>query len=270
MGVVPDHFYKQTYSNEQFEKLCAEFELPKSQRKEIRTALEDFAAIWRGHTPDQGMIRRPSKDIKALKRVSEKATKLLREIERLSLDAQSEMRVENSNAYTDSIFPEREYSKIGHKYFRYIDQDRLETTIIEEVPDLVRSVEIIKNLADAAAAKNRPAPTGRRHNMAMATWMANIVDLWTETLGRAFTRDATAKGEPLSKAAAFCVATFNPIDPKIPNSRVLYEMKKAIARERKSITGKNVVKNKVESGGLRCGLEVSSFAAVSPYWVGMT
>lgn len=242
MRVVSDHFYKQTYSNEQFEKLCAEFELPKSQHEEIRIALEDFAAIWRWHTPDQDMVRRPSKDVKALKRVSEKATKLLREFEKLSLDAQSEMRVENSNAYTDSIFPERDYSKFGHKFFRYIGHDGLETTIVDEVPDLVRSVEIIKNLADAAAAKNRPAPTGRRHNMAMAMWMANIVDLWTETLGRSFTRDATPQGEPLSKAAAFCVSTFNPIDPKTPNSRVLYEMKKFIAQRRKSTAGKNVTK----------------------------
>ena len=70
------------------------------------------------------------------------------------------MRAENSNAYTDSIFPERDYSKYGHKFFRYIDQDGFETTIVEEVPGLVRSVEIIKNLADAATAKNRPVPTG--------------------------------------------------------------------------------------------------------------
>ncbi len=241
MGVVPDHFYKKTYSDKQFEKLCAEFDLPDSQHEEIRIALEDFAAVWRWHTPHPDFIRRPSKDVKALKRVSEKATKLLLEIEELSLSAQSEMRVKNTNAYTDSIFPERTHSKFGHKFFKYIDQDGLETTIIDEVPDLLRSVEILRNLAEAVAAKNTPAPTGRRHDMAMSIWMANIADLWTETLCRTFTRDATPQGEPLSKAAAFCVATFNFVDPETPNSRVLYEMKKVIAERRKSATGKNVV-----------------------------
>lgn len=133
---------------------------------------------------------------------------------------------------------DKEVSDIGHKFDRFTDHEGMATTLTSDIEDLIRSVSILEKVATEAKKNIGSMPVGPRLDDSMRMWITNIANMWTEKLGRPFTRDTTSKGDPLTEAAQFCIDAFLPISPSTPNSKVLNGMKKHITESRKKATGK--------------------------------
>jgi len=236
--VVASQYYEKTYSDEAYEILSDRFEFRTLLRPELRNQLEDFAAIWRWHHDRAEHVRQPSRDAKALALVAKQSQKLQLALDALSNNASIAMQQTSQQYEMQSFDLERNYSDVGHEFYRYTGQDGTETTLYQEIQDLVRSVSIIRLVAVEAKENIGSMPVGPRFDLSMTMWIINIARMWTEKLDRPFTRDTTSKGDPLTEAAQFCIDAFHPTSPSTPNSKVLNGMKKHITESRKKATGK--------------------------------
>lgn len=236
--VVASQYYEETNSDEAYEILCDRFEFPEPLKPELRKQLEDFAAIWRWHHDRSKHVRQPSRDAKALALVARQSQKLQLALDALSDNASIAMQQTSHQYEMQSFDFEKNFSDVGHEFYRYTDQDGTETTLYQDIQDLVRSVSIIKLVAVEAKENIGSMPVGPRFDLSMTMWITNVAIMWTEKLGRPFTRDTTSKGDPLTEAAQFCIDAFHPISPSTPNSKILNEMKKHITKSRKKTTGK--------------------------------
>lgn len=231
-------YYEQTYSDESYKILCDRYEFPEQLRPEFRRLLEDFAAIWRWHRHRADSVRQPSRDAKALALVSKQSQKLRQAIDALSDNATIAMRQTSHQYEMQSSDLEKDCSDIGHEFYRYTDHEGTTTTLTSDIEDLIHSVSILEQVAIEAEKNIGSMPVGPRLDDSMRIWIINIATMWTEKLGRPFTRDHTSKGAPLTEAAQFCIDAFHPISPSTPNSKVLNGMKKYITESRKKATGK--------------------------------
>lgn len=241
--MLPNQHYKQTYNDEAFAGLRARFEIPEHIEANFRKQLEDVAAIWRWQHSQTENPRSPSRDVKALGKVIKQTQKLQLALSALSDDATSALRQTNLQYETQAIVSDNQYSDAGHKFYRYTNQGGVETFLVDDVEDLIRAVSVLENVTSEAKEGIGPIPDGRRNDYAFSLWLSNIADMWTDQLGRPFTRDATEDGEPLSEAAQFCIAAFAYIEPSTSQIQILNEMRKHISKTRKKATGKNRVKN---------------------------
>ncbi len=241
--MLHSRYYKLTYNDELFTSLRVQFEIPDHIETEFRKQMEDVAAIWRFHQSQTENPRNPSRDKKALGKVIKQTQKLQLALSALSDDATSALHQTNRRYEMQAIVSDNQYSDIGHKFYRYTNQDRVETILVDRIDDLIRAVSILENVTTEAKEGMRPIPDGRRNDYALSLWISNIADMWTNQLGRPFTRDATEGGDPLAEAAQFCIAAFEYIDPDTTPIRILNEMRKHISKSRKKATGKNRVKN---------------------------
>jgi hypothetical protein len=243
MPIFPNQHDNQIYSDSVFTNLSEQFAIPKDQQTEVREGLADIAAIWRWGRSQTEHSRHPSRDKKALETVIKRTQKLQLALSRLSHDANAALRQTDFQPEMQAIVSDNKYSDAGHKFYRYTNQDGVETILIDRVEDLIRSVSVLENVASEAKEGIRPVPDGRRNDYALNLWISNIADMWTDQLGRPFTRDATESGDPLTEAAQFCIAAFAPIEPSTSPTRILNEMRKHNSQSRKKSTGKNRVKN---------------------------
>tara|TARA_R110002074_G_scaffold381605_2_gene560725 strand:- start:385 stop:1128 length:744 start_codon:yes stop_codon:yes gene_type:complete len=90
----------------------------------------------------------------------------------------------------------------------------------------------------SAAQKNLVTRTkGRRNSMSLRLWVRNIESIWRDHRGEPFHVTYLA-GHPKSEAACFCADALKIIDPQIPTSKIVTEMRKFVTEEK----GKNLKK----------------------------
>jgi len=101
------------------------------------------------------------------------------------------------------------------------------------------ALDVISEMAFAAEAVFTKVHSGPQTDFLLRRWIHNMRRVWTDGLGRNFTRRFTDDGKPLSPAAVLCVFAYRHLDPKTPPSLINSEMKKRIAEDRKNTDGKN-------------------------------
>lgn len=220
-----------TYTDAVFADLCAAFQLPAAKQDEVRARLEAAAAVWRHYARDDAPPARPSHARAELKAIADLATKLSGLVSDLSVPARHAVaqaeaaqiaRALGAGARGESRYP----------LLSYPQPDGGDDLLTLGLPDLCGILDGFAEIATQAADALPARRAGRRRDEALRLWMANIEPLWAETLGRAFTRDATDDGVPITEAARFCVAAFRVLDPRTPASRVLNAMKNRIKTKR--------------------------------------
>jgi len=144
---------------------------------QARDWLEDIAAIWRWGRSQTEHSRHPSRDKKALETVIKRTQKLQLALSKLSHDANAALRQTNRQYETQAIVSKNKYSDAGHKFYRYTNQDGVETILIDRVEDLIRAVSVLENVASKAKKDMRPVPDGRRNDYALNLWLSNIADM---------------------------------------------------------------------------------------------
>jgi hypothetical protein len=243
MPVVPTHHYQETYTKTDLEFLYSEFNIPTAAQAELARALEDAAAICRWHNQPTASNVRPAVSIAALNKVAKFADKLGAALSGLPPAAQAALAVEytQSESSVISALSGGPPSPKGAALF----VPQTDGSTLPVLPDQDDIQDIIAHIGlMAKQATGLPSGAdGAKRNQGLRMWMLNIEMFWTETLGRSFTREVSANGEPLSQAARFCVAAFKPVGPKTPPSRVINEMKHCIKRKRHGSTGRIVTQN---------------------------
>jgi len=233
MPVVAEQFYALTYSDEVYASLCEDFNIPHQIRVDFREQLEDVAAIWRWKQSRAEIIRRPSEDVKALASVLKHVQKLSLALDALSPDALIALERINSRFETQAILSDATHSDAGHEFHRYTNHDGVEVILTDTAEDLIRAVSVLEHITVEAKESIRLTRAGSRSDYALSLWLTNIADMWTNQLGRPFTRDATTDGEPLTHAAQFCITTFTYISPSTSSTKIINGMKKHISKSRK-------------------------------------
>ena len=102
----------------------------------------------------------------------------------------------------------------------------------QDLNALVSRLDVFRGLAERELEIIPSNKAGRKPDYALSLWMTNMYNLWTERLGRNFTRQVHGRGSAVSPAARFVVAAFGPLDPKIPHSQILTQMEHTISRYR--------------------------------------
>ncbi|MES0826111.1 hypothetical protein [Ruegeria sp. SCP11] len=229
--VVPPRFYKDTYDDNAVQYLCEVGELAPANIGVFAEKLEHSAAMYRWETAKFENLPRNSDVARELKDIAKQANRLKSSLDQLSWKAQSELdRLADSDAQhaiSGSLAAPSEPSLA-------VSLKHLEIGVPCVVMDVPTLRSVIEGLEIAATSKSANLPKGRPgqvRSYGLRLWMRNIADLWDGTTSQAFTRDVTSTGEPITNAARFCAEAFRSIDPSIPTSRVMRELKDCI-RER--------------------------------------
>lgn len=100
----------------------------------------------------------------------------------------------------------------------------------KDLSNLRSKLGALRSLAEEELEALPSNKAGRKPDYALSLWMTNMYNLWTEKLGRSFTRQIHGRGIPVSPAARFVVEAFKPLDPEMPASQVLTQMQHTISR----------------------------------------
>lgn len=233
MVVVPAHHYRQTYSEADLEALFREYAITPGLQPEVAKALEDSAAIWRWHGGEVGDHTPPGASIKSLRSVAKAAEGLKSALEALPAPARRALDMQFAQA--DLAVITEQVGVAGLPILHGLADDGTMTPIIPDLNEIAHLIEALRHMAIDAESFPLGASRSKR-NHALRMWVINIEALWTQSMGRPFTRDMTAEGEPISEAARFCVAAFGRLSPGTPKHTILNAMKSCI----KSVKAKSL------------------------------
>jgi hypothetical protein len=229
--VVPPRFYKDTYDESNVRYLCEIGELTPANIEAFAESLEHSAAIYRWESAKFEDRPRNSDVALELKDIAKQANRLKSSLDQLSWNAQSELDrhadINAQHAITGSLAAPSEPSLA-------VSLKHLEIgvpCVIMNVPTLRSVIEGLENAANSKSANLPKGRPGQVRSYGLRLWMRNIAELWDKSTNRAFTRDVTSTGEPITNAARFCAEAFRIVDPSVPTSRVMRELKDCI-RER--------------------------------------
>ena len=236
MPVVPAHHYRPTYSEADLASLCCEFHIPIGMQPEIASCLEDAAAIWRWYGGATAGHPTRGASAKALRTVATSASGLKAALAALPMPAADALAAQVVKAESASL--KGQHIPTGLPVISILHDDGTSAQAVLDLSELAHLVDALESMAISAEAD---LPDGRRtkEDHALRMWISNVEMLWTETLGRPFTRDMTAEGEPISDAARFCVSAFGKVSPGTPRHSVLNAMKKHI----KTVKARTLAKN---------------------------
>lgn len=240
MVIVPGHHYHQTYSEADLEALFRDFAITPGLHPEVAKALEDSAAIWRWHGGEVGDHTPPGASIKSLRSVAKAAEGLKSALDALPAPARRALDMQFAQA--DLAVITEQVGVAGLPILHGLADDGTMTPIILDLDEIAHLIDALQNMATEATA----APLGasrRKRNHALRMWVINMEALWTQSLGRPFTRDMTPEGEPISEAARFCVAAFGRLSPGTPRHSILNAMKSYI----KSVKAKSLANDPSKS-----------------------
>lgn len=216
------------YSDEEIELLAREFDIVDEQSiKEMRVRLEGAANIYRIHRNNHDIAPRPGEMRAAVQEIDDLVSKLRDRLEQMdgltwqyfwhfekqlfnynlqSLETDDYETVESKHGHIIHMAPGKDE---GSYYVNYIGRD-----------EHFQSLSILKSYCETTL-ENIPEDKGaRRKSEGLRLWSINVMNTWTECLGREFTI-TRHKGEPISDAARFSCLAFKTVDPTIPNSRVM-------------------------------------------------
>lgn len=216
---------KIVYSDEAFARLSDKFKIPENLRGELRNQLEDTAAVWRMNGGGKMPPRRASLTRKELHDIARLTKRLRAALSSISYEAGQLLNRQDSSYIIRAH--KRDNPEDGPQYpaLAYPVAFGESGLIILDVADMVKILDGLEIVASEAAETMRHSSVGKRRDHALRMWIINIEMIWRELLVRPFTRDVKDPGEPISEAARFCVAAFKAVDPDMPPSRVLNEMK---------------------------------------------
>ena len=223
MTVVPLHHYQETYFEADLNELFNTFDIKTELQSEVRRSLEHAAAIWRWHGGGAEKRPTPARSRATLKKVSKAAAKLHEALQSLTHPAHTALNMELAQVAMAAIPDSRARTKMPG--FETINDDGTTNLNILELNEITELMAALSDMASRAEAASK-AGRGTKHDRALGIWMVNIEKLWTETLGRSFTRDATPEGDPISEAAQFCVYSFGKVSPQTSQVTVINAMRK--------------------------------------------
>jgi hypothetical protein len=226
------------YEQNEIEALRLEFNLPETvSTEEFKRRLEGAAQVYRIYKqnyddlPRHGEIKAALEEIASL---SKTLHKHITEIDDITANHFWQFEGELQNSVT---FTEDTETRFGHRIERDVIGD---TTVLSYLSqrDYIDSLTILHNYATEALAKLPDDPGGRRASQGLRMWMTNIAAIWKELFKRKFSRDSE-KGRAANEATSFAVKAFKSIDPKVPESTIINEVRKYITHHPNKPTGKN-------------------------------
>ncbi|MBI1220497.1 MAG: hypothetical protein GC186_18355 [Rhodobacteraceae bacterium] len=225
-------YLKETYTPEVFAALCEQFEIPADVRDELLRRLEGGAAVWRRyHSRDEPQP--PAHHVRQeLATLAKHAAKFIASYRDLSDEARHALSRMHEHHMTRGVPDALTAASPPYPYLRAPSEDPETGVLTVDLGEIAGLIEGLQIVARDAADKVSGGRVGKRRSEALRMWMVNIELIWEEVLKRPFTRDATSRGEPITEAARFCVEAYKPLDPALPASRVLNEMKLCIKRRR--------------------------------------
>jgi hypothetical protein len=217
-------------------------DLAPSDLQGFHKRLEHFAAICRWNAARFEDIPQNSEVTKELKAINKHAGRLASALE--ALNGRSRMAI-NTRAMRDSQNAARGYGaapaipSLALEQFNPDGRDGFLEMDVKTLLPLLRGLEQASVDAVDPERKSRP---GQIPPLGLRQWLNNVSSLWNEISAQPFSRDVASDGEPITSAARFCVAAFQFVDPDMPRSRILNEMKETI-RDRRKSTGRISVQN---------------------------
>jgi hypothetical protein len=229
----------EVYSARDIEQLAKTFKIDSAQHAILKDGLESAGNIYRTYKINHDDIPGSAEVKAALDEIETLATKLKDRLK--NLDDVTAWRFWRPEIEVSDLVSHSEVirTSYGHSIERITISEGDRLVIRLEPEHLLESLEIITNYAKSAHNAVPIDKGGRPESEALRIWMINIRNLWTDHLGRRFTR-AIDQGIPTSEAANFCIVAFRNIEPKAPPSRVTNAMRKVIRAENDR-KGKNQV-----------------------------
>jgi hypothetical protein len=220
-----------TYSGDAIVALADRYGFTEGSRAELKKRLNEEAWIWHRNTRMTTPIAAPSQIRKELQDVHKQMCRLQSALSNLSPSARQAIQRAESNAERPAILEELR-DQVKYPFVGYPSPDGSFGNVLLSLDDLRELLDGFGSLVSDTAEGLSSRPAGRRRDHATRIWVKNIAEIWTELLGRPFTRDVTDAGEPITEAARFCVDTFKALAPRAPQSRILTVMKEHIAGQR--------------------------------------
>lgn len=221
---------KHTYTPEAFSGLCEEFQIPPELRDEVLRRLEDSAAVWRRYHRSEEPRPLAHHVRQELQKLAKHAASLAASYHALTDEARRALTMRQEHHAMHGALEALTAASPPYPYLHIPSADRDPVVIEAEPSDIARLVEGLGMIAEEASGRVSPQKAGTRRSEALRLWISNVQLIWTDLLGRPFTRDFLSNGEPVSEAARFCIAAFAPIDPKTPKTRVDNAMRQHIAK----------------------------------------
>lgn len=225
-STTPDRQY---YGEDARRALVQEFQIKPDNQTEFFARLESAARIWQSEVEFPFIPDVDWKEVSAFWRKIDKHSTILRDL------------IEGRHWIIDHRLTNSLESKHVNHAFAVMRAEEhgdpqpgpleLEPAELFQPYDLEVLSQTLSTLSDLAGKEIEILPknrAGRKSDHALRLWMANMYTLWTERLGRKFSREVLDRGTPISPAARFVVEAFQPLDPNLPASSILTEMEKTI------------------------------------------
>mgnify|MGYP003627247469 CR=1 FL=1 len=224
--------------------LAAQYKLKvKTKRSSLTERLRSSAEVYFANKEEIDSIE-PNQDVREqLKALSKAIQKLQTHRKGLSLAATSALRKAEKIYERDATYISIGMDKISIPQIQTVSfDDNLKfirvTMSADEWSDITFNQKMISDALthleafSKAAQKNLMTRTkGRRNSMSLRLWVRNIAGIWRDHRGEPFHVTYLA-GNPKSEAACFCADTLKIIDPGIPKSKVITEMRKFVTEEK--------------------------------------
>lgn len=236
------------YADATVEALAREFGIEgESAIERLDDQLEGAAQIYRNCKNDYDDAPRPGHVRAALTEIRDLSSQLRTAVENLDdvsreLFWQPEIQIRGNPGPLEISKSESETTRFGHVIQRLPARHGGHYVCVTLGEDHYETLDVLKNLAEYALGRIPDDTGAQRPSEALRMWVINIHKYWTDILGRKFTL-TIHEGQPASDAAVFCCKAFKEIDPSVPHSRIMGEMRKLNARQSRTKKRNNPAKN---------------------------